>query len=194
VEVKVQLTRDDLLRLAMYNLRRSPTHRTQVRAQAFILIIIVGAAGIGLSYLLEYIDLLTEVTQPLFMLLAILIACLGVPIMQRRYAVPRQMARFIAEHENREVLSERTISISSEGVSIDSEFGHAVTYWKGVEAIERDTDAAYIIFGTRGTLMLPKRFFAYAAEMNAFFDMAKEFRSQVKWASWQHLDAPRGDA
>jgi hypothetical protein len=165
MQVRVELTEDDLWRYTRHALLRYPTTRRSF----------VGAA-IGSAVLALVIPLLAGLPVWLAVASGILATPASTVLMLR--STRRQSLRAVSDQ--RGVLGEHHLELSPEGVRERTAFNDSLTSWAAIHEVERTEHAVHLTLGPASAHILPVRCFVSPQEADAF---AAEAR--------RHLDAAR---
>lgn len=163
--VEYEVSDADVLRLFEHYSRTSPTSR---KLRRLVLVVVPIVAGLFMAYGLRPRPDAVVWAGGGAVLLAIILV-LGGPLLNR--TVWRRSIR----EAKRTLLGRRMLSIDADGIRSSSEDSNSSIRWSAVSRIDDDEGHIYLMLGGGG-IVVPKRAFASASEIEGFLQRARELQ------------------
>jgi len=121
-----------------------------------------------------FIWIATELTQQLYISVAIVLACfLGQEAAQRIYSMFYRKNLYSSGNQSYQ-LQEWKVSDSDDGLLFDGELGRTVYFWKTIQFLSDDDEYVYIFISKAQLVAIPKRAFAAKEEESRFREMISD--------------------
>jgi hypothetical protein len=172
--VEYERTIEDFIEFNLYHISHSPSMRRQILIGRGMGAFLVFLLLLGASYLfdrrltvLAYITALFTSTITFFLF----------PLFHHMETV-RALRKAASEGDNRAVLGRQIISLSSDGISAQTQAGESRLNWSSIDRVAQSDKSIFLYISSTSALMIPKKAFSTAQTLQEFLDYVEAHREQ----------------
>lgn len=170
MEIKYELTKDDIIDFNLYHSENSKTIKRSLNIQRYIISVIFVFAAIVMS---SYLDIPYSFTIPFFLVVS-LIWIFYYPKFFK-WLIKRNVSKMLDEGKNKAIIGEQRLSISNEGIIAISEAGEMKSNWSLVEKIGKTKKNIYIYISSISAYIIPIKAFNNEEEVNNFISTVNKY-------------------
>ncbi|MFD2612078.1 YcxB family protein [Paenibacillus gansuensis] len=160
MEIRFQLTEEDIVRSNLYVLKHSPTVRRMTRVQQF--------ASPIIFLIVPFVLRLNTAGFAFFAVIAVVWALLYPLILERR--TRRSLQKMIRQGQFNDILGEHSLKVTSNQIVERSGAGEIITERKQILRVDQTEDYLYLMAASGRANVIPKRSFENEAALEHFLD------------------------